>query len=101
MKRCFAYSYSKSFQMKAIKESLLEKHKVTKFDKVLHIRKIDPAVDETEGDIFIFPYGVIVTWGLTKELEEEFVKSLTPFLDEHLGAVDDDLYTYNYDEVAK
>ncbi len=101
MKRCFAYSYSKSLQMRALKEYLTEKYKVTSFDVVLHIRKTGPAISDAEGDIFIFPYGVIVTWGLTKELEIEFSKSLLPFLDEHLGAIDDDLYTYSYDYEAK
>lgn len=101
MKRCFAYSYSKAFQLRILKEYLLESYKVTYFDTVLHIKKTSPLVAELEGDIFIFPYGVIVTWGLTKELEGEFVKSLLPFLDEHLGAVDDDLYTYSYDHEAK
>jgi uncharacterized Rmd1/YagE family protein len=101
MKRCFAYSYSKSFQMRILKEYLTERYKVINFDTVLHVRKTSPAILDTEGDVFIFPYGVIVTWGLTKELETEFSKSLIPFLDEHLGAIDDDLYTYSYDYEAK
>ena len=101
MKRCFAYSYSKSFQMRMLKEYLTERYKVTNFDTVLHVRKTSPIVVDTEGDVFIFPYGVIVSWGLTKELEIEFSKSLLPFLDEHLGAMDDDLYTYSYDYEPK
>lgn len=87
--------------MRALKEFLLERYKITNYEIVLHIRMIHPLVLEDEGDIFIFPYGAIVTWGLTKELEMEFAKSLLPFLDEHLGAIDDDYYTYSYDYEAK
>jgi uncharacterized Rmd1/YagE family protein len=84
-----------------VKDYLTEQYKITNFDAVLHIRKVETAIPETEGDIFIFPYGVIVIWGLTKEAETEFSKSLLPFLGEHLGAIDDDLYTYSYDNEAK
>lgn len=101
MKRCFAYSYSKAFNVRKLKEHLTASHKTTNFEGVLHIRKESAVILETEGDIFIFPYGVIVTWGLTKELESEFAKSLHPFLAEHLGAVDDDLYTYSYADTAQ
>jgi uncharacterized Rmd1/YagE family protein len=87
--------------MKALKEHLIEKYKVTNFDLVLHIRRTSSINLSIEEDIFIFPYGVIVTWGLTKEIEAEFSKSLLPFLDEHLGAMDDDLYTYSYEHEAK
>ena len=79
--------------MRAIKEYLTEKYKVTNFDVVLHIRKVDEGSLDTEGDIFIFPYGVIVTWGLTRESELEFSKTLLPFLGEHLGAIDDDYFS--------
>jgi uncharacterized Rmd1/YagE family protein len=101
MKRCFAYSYSKSLHIRAIKDHLALTHKVTNFDSVLHIRKTGPNILEAEGDVFIFAYGVIVTWGLTKELELEVMQAFLPFVDEHLGAVDDDLYTYSYDHEAK
>ena len=100
MKRCFAYSYSKALQMRPLKEYLSANYKITTFEGVLHIRKTSEVIAALEGDIFIFPYGVIVTWGLAKELEAEFAKSLHPFLTEHLGAIDDDLYTYSYDAEA-
>jgi len=28
-------------------------------------------IDAEEGDVFVFPYGVVVCWGLTEEQTEE------------------------------
>jgi uncharacterized Rmd1/YagE family protein len=38
------------------------------------------AADQTsEGHVFIFDYGVVITWGLSERLEHEFCRSLVPF----------------------
>lgn len=44
--------------MRILKEHLAANYKITNFDGVLHVRKAGAVILETEGDIFIFPYGV-------------------------------------------
>ena len=96
--RCFAYSFSRAFRVNKLINSFMKQYKITKFDGAWHVRKIEDQISPEEGDIFLFPYGAIVTWGLTEVIEKQLCKELEKFLHEKLGSIDDDLYTYSYAE---
>ncbi len=97
--RCYAYSFPRAFAVAKIREYIEEKYTTTILDGVYHIRYKHPDILINEGDIFIFPYGAMVTWGLTEELERKFIIECNAFLaDLKLGSVDDDVFTYTYAE---
>lgn len=96
--RCFAYSFAKSFNLEKLTTLLKANYQVTQFDGAMHVHSLAGVTDEGEGDIFIFPYGALVAWGLTETEERKICKELSKCLDERLGAIDDDLYSYGYGE---
>ena len=57
--------------------------------------------DESEGDVFVFPYGVVVCWGLTKEQEQELLVVLRFVAVEPVDEIEEDEFTYTYGEFAK
>lgn len=96
--RCFAYSFSRELTIKSLYQYLSDNYNLKKFDDILHINIDDKDIDKDEGDVFIFSYGTIVCWGLTKDIEDKICRILEKFLGSKLGEVDDDLYSYGYGE---
>ncbi|MBT6206789.1 MAG: sporulation protein RMD1 [Francisellaceae bacterium] len=96
--RCFTYSSLSNFNIKSTYAFLSKNHQVTKYNDVYHIKMSDKSEFDNEGDVFIFPYGALVTWGLTDEQEDIICNDLMKFTnDPTLHIYDDDLYTYGYE----
>jgi len=66
---------------------------MTRFREVLHIQ-----VQEKEGDIFFFPFGVIVCWGVEEEKERRLLEEIHPFLQQPLEVIEDEMFVYVYGE---
>ena len=47
---------------------------------MIHLQLTAENIAKDEGNIFIFPYGAVVIWGLSEEKELEFCKKIRPFL---------------------
>lgn len=98
--RCFAYSFSRSFELSKLLDFLRSRYQVTQYEEAIHVHSSVVRSSEEEGDIFIFPYGALVSWGLNEVEEKKLCKELEEFLSERLGAIDDDLYSYGYGAAA-
>ena len=97
--RCYAYSYAYDFDLKQLTQFLAHEYEVTSFRGVRHIRLACSGIVKGEGDVFIFPYGAVVFWGLTESHEAEFIEKLTFYQSSLMGDVDDDLYSFSYDTI--
>jgi len=79
--------------------------KVLDYGRVIHVRTgsrfEEDSDDESEGDVFVFPYGVVVCWGLTKEQEQELLVVLRFVAVEPVDEIEEDEFTYTYGEFAK
>lgn len=97
--RCFAYSTITDYKMKSLYAHISKNYKVDKYGEVYHVKMSDRADTDEEGDVFIFPYGAVVTWGLDDENEDIISNELARFSSNSGRYIfDDDLYTYGYGE---
>lgn len=95
---CNAYCSSSSYQIKSLFEALKHKYKTTLYREVLHA---EIRGSSTEGDLFVFPYGATVFWGIPKEKNQEILKELSPFELEHNDEVETDEFTYIFSDAPK
>jgi len=73
--RCVAFCPVENYRLSAIAGLFRTKgYSVKQYRKVLHLSK-----PHKNGDIFIFAYGCLVTWGLKNEEERELLDQLNPF----------------------
>lgn len=99
--RCVAYCISTSFDNARLTSYLKSAYSVTRFREVLHIRVDLPASSAgsqsgQEGDVFFFPFGTIVCWGLGEEQERKMLQQIHPFEQQHLEVMEDDVFYYVY-----
>ena len=100
--RCFAYSFPSTFNIHKVLLLFSEKYKTSELGGVVHFSlKVREHLVANDGDVFIFPYGAIVCWGLSEALEKQFISSLGHCFAEKLGAQDDDIFTFSYGDKAK
>jgi len=72
---CMAYCLSKTFIFDEMKDFLIENEKAAIYRDVLHLMKFD-------GDVFIFPYGTIVTWGVSHDDTKWLFDAMEPYCNE-------------------
>lgn len=89
--RCLAVSCDYSFDMEALTHLLESQGVVTKFGDVLHL-----LYSKDSGNVFFFPYGVLVCWGLEKEGENALIERVKKVQGESLGASVRDSLDYEY-----
>lgn len=102
--RCVAYCTSTAFDTIRLLGYLKDTYTVSRFREVLHIRKgvkHHPETGEKEGNIFFFPFGAIVCWGLEESEERKLLKELKPFEVQHLDSIEEDVFSYVYGDNAK
>lgn len=90
--RCIAYCTATAFDMNGLINYLKSKYSVTRFREVLHIQ-LNPNLD---SDIFFFPYGSVVCWGLNESQEKDLLSQIRQFEVEHVESVEDDIFSYEY-----
>lgn len=74
--RCSSYCTAELYQIDDLARHLRQEGYDPKFyDRVIHIRK---NTDEEEGDIFFFPYGCVITWGLSEEEDATILEKIKP-----------------------
>jgi uncharacterized Rmd1/YagE family protein len=97
--RCMSFCPSESFKIPAIASFFRSQNYIVKqYRKLLHITN-----PNKNGDIFIFAYGCLVTWGLTKKSESLLLEQLKPFSVNPLPTLEFSrcIYKYgNYTEMA-
>lgn len=87
---CYAYCTASLYQIKPLFDALKSKYKTTLYRDVVHI--------ELEGDLFIFPYGACVFWGVSKESIPQILK---PFEVQPLEEREVDEFSFFYGDAAK
>lgn len=96
--RCVAYCTSTDFDMAMLFSHLKSSFTPTRFREVLHIQW---TPQKEEGDVFFFPYGSIVCWGLDEKEEQKVLKEIKPFERHRLETLEEDIFSYVYGDQAK
>lgn len=86
-----ALSFEFSFNMDVLPRLLEVYGPATRYGDVLHL-----VISDNESDVFIFPYGVIVCWGLEQKDENVLLALLEKAHGESLGAFARDTIEYEY-----
>lgn len=90
MNTCFAYCLSSNFKFNELIDYLDSRYRLIRYKDVVHIEK-------TSGEVFLFPYGVIVTWGMSYDELQMLLAETRPFQAEtHATPIIDEL-TYSTD----
>jgi uncharacterized Rmd1/YagE family protein len=89
MNRCIAVCHAKRFDFEALKTHLPETHRATFYRDAIYL--------EEEGDIFVFPYGVMVFWGLELDTEKRLIEEVGPYSIETLDHPVSDTFQYTLD----
>jgi uncharacterized Rmd1/YagE family protein len=90
--RCIAFCTSESYKLNQITLFCKDNGYVVKqYRKTLHI-----AHPNKKGDIFIFHYGCVVMWGLTRSAELEFLENIKSYAIHPLGVIESDRFVYRY-----
>lgn len=95
---CRAYCTASSYKIKALYEKVKAPLKATLFREVVHIQVV---VDDAYGDIFYFPYGCVVFWGLPLSICQHYLDMIREFEVQHLDEMETDEFTFIKGEPAK
>lgn len=89
---CRAYCTASSYQIRAFYDSLKGQQRATLYRDVVHITVF--LTNEGQGDVFYFPYGALVCWGLSLEQCRHYVEKVKDFEHQPLDEIDTDEFTY-------
>jgi uncharacterized Rmd1/YagE family protein len=95
---CRAYCTATSYLIKPLFEHLKDTHKPVLYRDVIHITV---SVDGATGDIFYFPYGVIVGWGVSQATCQSYLDGVREFEHQHLEEFETDEFTFSVGDVPK
>jgi len=79
---------SDSYQIKHLAEYLRNQYKISQFRDVIALEL------EKSGDIFIFSYGVIVSWGISRDRALQFIEEIRPYENNRCTTIETDEFTY-------
>ncbi len=94
--RCTAYCTASSYPLRALSEKLKQYYSTTNYRDSVHI-----VYQTNQSDIFFFPYGVFVCWGLTEEEERKVIGMINSIASESLSSFERDEYEFSYGEIAR
>ncbi len=96
---CTSYSTASSYKIPALFEFLQTKGPAQLFRDVIHLEVKENNVPK--GDVFYFPYGVVVCWGLS-DMEETLFLSYTKAFEKHpIHKTERDDFSYVYCDSMK
>src|SRR5690348_4509343 len=96
--RCAAYCIATAFDNNGLLSYLKSQYPVTRYREVFHIQLKEDANPKSESDVFFFPYGAIVCWGLDEHLERDLIQTVKRFAIQQVEPVEDDIFSYEYGE---
>lgn len=97
MRRCNGYCIATSFETTKLFAHLKDRYSAQRFREVIHLKLKGSAED---GDIFCFPYGAIVCWGLTEVQELQLLSEVKAYTYQPLDKICDDPFSYTYGATA-
>ncbi|WIO75455.1 RMD1 family protein [Porticoccaceae bacterium LTM1] len=89
MKSCIAYGLAKGFDVSELRTHLQTNYRVTEYREVFHVQL------HTNGDVFLFPFGSIVLWGVDADSEQRLWDELTPMMIDPLLKPEEDRFTFD------
>ncbi len=102
VKRCVAYCTATSYNLKGLQDALKARYKASLFRDVVHFDLSDSGgFSEDVKDIFCFPYGVVVMWGLNVEEEQEFLILLKDYQNVPQEIYECDLMSFTFGNEAR
>lgn len=94
--RCVAYCTSTAFDNAGLLGYLRANYSISRYREVLHIQ-----LRPEDADVFFFPYGALVCWGLELEEERQILQNIREFEQKHVEPIEDDIFSYEYGTQAK
>jgi len=95
---CCAFCTASSYKIKPLIESLRSTYKCSLYRDVAHI---EASLEDKPCDIFYFPYGATVCWGISKEKAIFFLEIVREFEHQRLEEIETDEFTYSQGEAPK
>jgi uncharacterized Rmd1/YagE family protein len=95
---CCAFCLTSAYKIKPLLETLRPLHKTILYKDVLYA---EIPIDSTYCDMFIFPYGAAVLWGVNKEKGLLLLEKFHEFESQHLEEIETDEFTFTYGEAPK
>lgn len=96
---CCAFCTASSYTIKPLYEVMRVSYKTTLYRDVVHVAMENERV---VCDVFFFPYGVTVFWGVDKETGLKILKEeISNFEQEKGTEVETDVFTYEYGDAIK
>lgn len=106
--RCAAYCTATGYDIPRLVNYLRTNYGVTRLREVLHIQisviersESTDLEEQREANVFFFPYGSVVFWGLRDDQERSILHEIRQFELTPVEVVEDDIFTYGYGEQAK
>lgn len=90
MNTCYAHCLANTFSFTELIASLENRYRLIKYKDVVHIQK-------DAGEVFIFQYGVVVTWNLSSNEWQTLLLEMAPFQREPLDTAIIDEFTFSTD----
>jgi uncharacterized Rmd1/YagE family protein len=95
---CCAFCNASSYKIKPLADSLKENFKTTLYRDVAHIEAV---VENKACDVFYFPYGAVVCWGISRDQGFRFLELAKDYEQQHSIEIETDEFTYSQGELPK
>jgi uncharacterized Rmd1/YagE family protein len=95
---CCAFCNATSYNIKPLIDFLRSRYKIATYREVVHA---EIPLEGNVCDVFYFPYGVTVVWGVPKEKGIQFVELISDFFQQKLDEIETDEFTYALGEPPK
>ena len=96
---CCAFCTASSYNIKPLFDALKKKYTSVLYRDVVHIEI--PMEEEGPVDIFYFPYGATICWGITAEKAMNFLGETRKFEYQPLEYLEKDTFTFSYGEKCR
>ncbi len=94
---CRAYCTASAYKIKPFYDTL-KGARATLYRDVIHLSVYS---QNQEGDVFYFPYGVTVCWGLSKEICLIYLEQIKLFEHQHIEEMETDEFTFTTGDSSK
>lgn len=95
---CFAFCTATAYRIKPFYDVIRSRFKATLYRDVVHVER--PMAERT-ADIFFFPFGVAVFWGMPRNEALVFLEEIKSFETETLEDIETDEFTYVHGEHSR
>ncbi len=95
---CRAYCIASAYQIKPLFQSLKERYSAVLYRDVVHL---SIPLGATTGDVFYFPYGACVFWGLSMVECQFYMDLVKEFEERPAEDIASDEFTYVFGDTAK